>query len=59
MKVIEKLKAKANPKNARAIRILERRGLTFGGHYGYENAADVLRQMNQERRQKASGGGKR
>ncbi len=44
--LIEGLKLKADPKNARAMKILESRGLKFLVHFGYLNAADRLKAMN-------------
>ncbi len=40
------LKAKADPKNREAIAVLEARGFKFCVHFGYANAADVLRGMD-------------
>lgn len=44
--LMQALKAKADPVNAPAIIELESRGLQFCVHFGYANAADVLRGMD-------------
>lgn len=49
--LVEKLKRKANPKNARAMKILENRGFRFLVHFGTQNAAEILRDMNRAKRQ--------
>jgi hypothetical protein len=44
--MIQSLRAKATSQNREAWDELERRGLKFLAHFGYENADEVLREMN-------------
>lgn len=45
-RTIDELKNRATAGNRKAINELERRGFSFCVHFGYENAADILRSMD-------------
>ena len=45
--LIETLGLKVTPAQMAAVEKLEERGLSFCGNFGYENAADILKEMDQ------------
>ena len=44
--LVNRLDLKVTPEQMAAIEKLEERGFTFCGHYGYENAVELLEQMD-------------